>query len=100
MKFGLEEDTVRDIQKVFTAFPEVDEVILFGSRATGSYKNGSDIDLAIKGIVSHTTLNNISIKLDELFLPYTFDLAVFNDIDNPDLLASIRREGIDFYFAA
>ena len=97
MKFGLKEDTIRNIQNVFQAFPEVGEVILFGSRATGNYKNGSDIDLAIKGSITHTTLNKISLKLDELFLPYTIDLVVFNDIDNPDLLDSIRSEGIPFY---
>ena len=97
MKFGLREDTIIDIQNVFTSFPEVVEVILFGSRAIGNYKNGSDIDMTIKGNVSHTTLNKISLKIDELFLPYTFDLVVFNDIDNPDLLASINLEGISFF---
>ena len=97
MKFGLKEDTIREIQNIFPNFPEVDEVILFGSRAMGNYKNGSDIDLAVKGKVTHSELNKISLKLDELFLPYTFDLVIINDIDNHDLYSNINKEGVSVY---
>lgn len=97
MEFGLKENIIRDIQNVFSGFPEVEGVILFGSRAIGNYKNGSDIDLALKGNITHLLLNNISLKMDELFVPYTFDLVIFNDIDNPGLLANVNKDGVTIY---
>ena len=98
MKYGLKENIVQQIQQVLSKFPEVEQVIIYGSRAKGNYKNGSDIDLTFKGEkVEHDTLNRISLQLDDLYLPYTFDLSVFNHISNPDLIDHINRVGIIFY---
>ena len=98
MRFGLKENIILSIQGVFASFPEVDEVILYGSRAKGNYKPGSDIDLTMKGTNLNLSLvNSINIKLDDLLLPYTFDLSVFNHINNPDLLDHISRLGVVFY---
>lgn len=101
MLYGLKEDTVKKIQDVFAAFPEVDNVILYGSRAIGNYKNGSDIDLTIKGKdLNLSVLNKISLQLDELYLPYTFDLSVYAHISSEALLDHIRRVGIEFFCKA
>jgi predicted nucleotidyltransferase len=98
MKYGLNKNTVEKINTVLSLFPQVEEVILYGSRAKGNYKNGSDIDLTFKGKdLNLKNLNAISNKLDELFLPYTFDLSVFEYIDNPELVDHINRVGISFY---
>ena len=98
MKYGLKESIIKGIQEVFSKFPQVDSVILYGSRAKGNFKNGSDIDLTIKGEeLDLSTLNKISIKLDDLYLPYTFDLSLYRHIDNTDLLEHINRVGIEFY---
>lgn len=95
MRFGLEENTINNIIAVFSGFPEVQEVILYGSRAKGNFKNGSDIDIVVKGDdVDLTVINNISLKLDDLYLPYTFDISVYSQIDNPGLLDHIDRVGI------
>lgn len=76
----------------------VDEAILYGSRAKGDYKPGSDIDLALKGEkLDLKELNRIALALDDLFLPYTFDLSIYHRIDNPDLLEHIARVGRIFY---
>ena len=94
MKFGLEDTTIAHMAAVFSSFPEVEEVMLYGSRAKGNYKNGSDIDLTFTGnSLTLSLLNKISLKLDDLYLPYTFDLSVFNQIDNTDLREHIQRVG-------
>lgn len=98
MRFGLKENVIDDIIAVFSSFPEVEEVLLYGSRAKGNYKQGSDIDIAIKGHkLNLSVLNKMSIKLDDLYLPNTFDLSVYDYIDNPELIDHIKRVGVSLY---
>ncbi len=98
MKFGLKEDIIEKIQNIFCAFPEVDEAVLYGSRAKEDCKPGSDIDLTLKGDgLTLSLLNKISLRLDDLLLPYTFDLSLYRHIDNPDLIDHINRVGVSFY---
>ncbi len=98
MKFGLKESVIQRIQNVFAAFPEVDEVVLYGSRAKGNYRPGSDIDLTLKGEnLNLSAINKISSQLDDLLLPYTFDLSVYRSIDNLALIDHISRAGVSFY---
>ena len=98
MKYGLEDSTIQKIQDVFSAFRQVEKVILYGSRAKGNYKPGSDIDLTLKGQnINLSVMNQIGLLLDDLLLPYTFDLSVFEHIKDPNLLEHIERIGIVFY---
>jgi predicted nucleotidyltransferase len=98
MKFGLKEEVIQQVNKVFADFPDVEEVILYGSRAKGKSKPGSDIDLTLKGKnLNQSILNSISLQLDNLFLPYTFDLSIFVHIDNKELIEHIKRVGIVIY---
>jgi predicted nucleotidyltransferase len=98
MNFGLKGTTIQKIQEVLAAFPQVHTAVLYGSRAKGNYKNGSDIDLTLKGDnLNLRILNKIEWALDDLYLPYTFDLSAFNQIDNPDLIDHINRIGQVFY---
>ncbi|RNI39150.1 nucleotidyltransferase domain-containing protein [Hanamia caeni] len=98
MIYGLKEETVNELKKIFSGFPDVEEVILYGSRAKGNYKPGSDIDLTFKGNnLSLKILNKISLQIDNLFLPYTFDLSVFEHIENKELIDHIQRIGQILY---
>lgn len=98
MSFGLKEQVVEQIVSVFRENQLVDEVVLYGSRAKGCSKPGSDIDFAIKGDqLDLKELNRISLALDDLLLPYTFDLSIYRHISNSDLLEHIERVGIIFY---
>lgn len=98
MKFGLKEHTIEKVREVFAQFPELEEVILYGSRAKGNYRPGSDIDLTLKGKgINLRILNRIADQLDDLLLPYTFDLSIYDHIENPDLVDHIRRVGKVFY---
>ncbi len=98
MKFGLDNITIQKIQDVFTLFPDVEEVIIYGSRAKGNYKPGSDIDLTFKGWnLNHAVMSHIALCLDDLLLPYIFDLSVLTHIKDEALLEHIDRVGVEFY---
>jgi len=103
-QFGLKPEIIQKIQTVLAAFPKIEEAVLYGSRAKGNYKNGSDIDLTLKcsrdAEQTNSTcisLTEVSVALDELDLPYTFDLSIYENIDNADLIAHIDRVGVIFY---
>ena len=98
MKYGLSDKIIEQIQDVFAQHPEVEKVILYGSRAKGNFRNGSDIDLAFQGEkLTLSLLHNIDKALDNLLLPYTFNLSILKHIDNADLLHHIEQVGIVFY---
>lgn len=98
MKHGLEEKTRAQIRNVLAAFPLVEKAVLYGSRAKGNFKPGSDIDLALYGGgLSLQYLHRIEDALDDLLLPYQIDLAVFARIANAELREHIQRVGIVFY---
>lgn len=99
MKYGLSEQTLQKIHNVFVRYPQVEEVVLYGSRAKGDYKNGSDIDLTLHGgdSLTHTILSKIANDLDDQLLPYTIDLSIFKNIKNPDMVEQIERIGVIFY---
>jgi predicted nucleotidyltransferase len=95
---GLSVAVIERIIKVLSAHPNLEQAILYGSRAKGNYREGSDIDLTLTGAaLSDTELGRIDNELDELLLPYTFDLSLLQQIDNPDLIDHIKRVGIVFY---
>lgn len=98
MKYGLPQSTTQKICSVLSRYPRVEKAILYGSRAKGNYKNGSDIDLTLHG--TELTLNviyKILDDIDELLLPYTIDLSIFNDISDTDVSEHIQRVGVTFY---
>lgn len=95
MNFGLLEKDLKLIKSAIDAFPEISEVRVFGSRAMGNHKNGSDVDLAIMGAkVTLRTISRLSSRLnEELPLPYKFDVLDFAVLDNPDLVEHINMFG-------
>ena len=99
MKYGLSEQTHQKIHDVFVQYPQVEKVVLYGSRAKGAYKNGSDIDLTLHGgdSLTHTILSKIANDFDDQLLPYTIDLSIFKNIKNPDMVEQIERIGVMFY---
>jgi predicted nucleotidyltransferase len=98
MKYGLKQTTIDKINGVFSAHPRIEHVILYGSRAKGNYRNGSDIDLTIEGeAVTLSELLKLENELDDLLLPYKIDISLRHLIDDPDLLDHIRRIGVVFY---
>ena len=77
----------------------MEQAILYGSRAKGNYKNGSDIDLTLRG-GADLTLNviyRILDDLDELLLPYAVHLSILDHISDWDVIEHIQRVGVVFY---
>jgi predicted nucleotidyltransferase len=98
MIYGLDDDDIRKINAVFSSHSAVQEVIIFGSRAIGNYKPGSDVDLVVKGEnLKHSDLLNLSVELDDLGALYTFDVQHYDAIRDADVLDHINRAGKQFY---
>ena len=101
MTFGLSENTISKIRKIFLQFPEIDEAILYGSRAKGNFKTGSDIDISLRGDgLNLEVLAKVSAQLDDLSIPYQIDLSIFGEIKNTHLLDHIHRVGKVFFAKA
>lgn len=95
---GLSSATLAKIIPVLAQCPAVEKAVLYGSRAKGNYRPGSDIDLSLFGdTLSYAHLGQIELQLDALMLPYSFDLSLFSQIDNLDLIEHIQRAGLVFY---
>ncbi len=95
---GLTEKEKEAIIKVFSKYPEIEKVILYGSRAMGNFKPASDIDLSLVGDgVSLSLLSKIETDLDDLLLPYKFDISIYNKITNPEFLDHINGVGKSIY---
>jgi predicted nucleotidyltransferase len=97
-RFGLSEKTAERIRLVLSQYPEIERAVLFGSRAKGTYKPGSDIDLALIGEnLTTKTLNHLYEELDDLPIPYEFSLVLASTITDPEMASHIERVGITFY---
>jgi len=98
MTHGLSSETVSKICTVFSRYPIIERAILYGSRAKGTYKKGSDIDLTLLGAgLTQHDLFRISDDIDDLFLPYMIDLSRFETLTLESLQDHIQRVGIVFY---
>ena len=97
-RFGLKVDTIDKINAVFAQYSEIEQVLIYGSRAKGDYRKGSDIDLTIMGSsFAYRQLICVETEIDDLLLPYLMDISLFRHIDNPDLIEHIQRVGKIFY---
>lgn len=98
MEFGLSENTIATVRQILEGYPNVEKAMIYGSRAKGNYKNGSDIDLTLIGdALDYKTLSAIAWALDESNIPYTVDLSLFEKIENSVLREHIHRVGVIFY---
>ena len=98
-RFGLLEKDIEEIISVLEKFPKVENAIVFGSRAKGNFKNGSDVDIALKGKdLDFDTISHVSYQVnEETQMAYKFDLLNYHTIKEPELKNHIDRVGIEFY---
>lgn len=98
MRFGLDDQTIRKFNSVFSEFPEIEEVVIYGSRAMGNYREGSDIDITLKGDkVDDEIRSKVHWLIDDLNSPYLVDLSIFSKLDSDSLIDHINRVGETFY---
>lgn len=97
-QYGLNFDQINGLNQCFASYPAIQSVIIYGSRAMGTYRPGSDIDLSIvTDSGDFLQLSKLEADIDDLLLPYRVDLSVHCDIINADLLNHISRAGKVFY---
>jgi len=99
LMYGLKQEDINCIQSILSKYQEVDSARIFGSRANGNFRNGSDVDIALKGEkVDFSIVLKISTELnEETMMPYRFDIVDYNSISNPDLKEHIDRVGRVIY---
>jgi predicted nucleotidyltransferase len=97
-KMGLSNSIISRLQKEFESTPSVLQAQVYGSRAKGNYRLGSDIDIALFGPqLAPRQLLALENRLDDLLLPYQIDLCHFETLQNPALIDHIKRFGITIY---
>lgn len=95
---GLNQEEIDNRRAVFSKYSPVEKVMLYGSRAKDTFWRASDIDLVLVGEnVDLDTQNRIELDLDDLYMPYKIDVAIFHKINNPDLIEHIQRVGKTLY---
>ena len=98
MPYGLNDTNFGQILSVLAMNQQVESAILFGSRAKGTYKPGSDVDIALKGpelkLKDILALQNL---LDDFDQPYIFDLILYHTITEPALISHIEKTGIEIF---
>lgn len=97
-RFGLTQAQIDAILSVLRRHAKISRAIVYGSRAKGNYRSGSDIDLTLQGEgLSLTDLLCVSNELDDLLLPYNIDLSLFESLQEPALLVHIARVGVELF---
>lgn len=98
-KYGLPESDLKNVVSVLKKNPKIKKAILFGSRAKGNFSPGSDVDIALVG--KHLSLNDIldaNLEIDDLVLPWKFDLVIYDRIKEKALVEHINSVGVPLFF--
>ena len=98
MRYGIKEEYWQKLSELFASYPLIERVILYGSRVKGTYKPCSDIDITLIGeSLAHSDLLRIMNDIDDLLLPYIFDISLFHTLRNKELIEHINRRGAVVY---
>jgi len=96
--YGLSDNTLRQIRQALAQYPQIEQALLYGSRAKGNFKPGSDIDLTLKGDqLNLNLLGDVEQSLDDLLLPYEIDLSLYAQLGHAELIDHIDRVGQVIY---
>lgn len=100
MKYGLLDDELKLMRDVFELSPNIKKVVLYGSRAKGTNRPFSDVDITLMGDhITDDDLTNVMYRLSESSLPYFCDVSIFNNLSNDALVSHIKRVGQTIYEA-
>jgi len=95
--FGLYLNSYKEILSIFQKHDNIEKVILYGSRAKGNYKEGSDIDFTLLGDLNYNDVIQLKFEFEESNIPYLIDISIFSDLDSDSLKEHINRVGKVFY---
>ncbi len=98
-EFGLSEKSMGIIFSIYEKYPQIERVIVYGSRAMGNFREGSDIDMTIiaDGVFSDDDLLRVADDFDNSMLPYLVDVSDFSQLKSESLKDHIRRRGKVLY---
>ncbi len=98
MKYGLDDKYFDKLISVFPRHPEVESVILYGSRAKGNYKPFSDIDITLKGkTLTRQLLGRIFTEIDDLLLPFFLDISIYSKLTDKGFIEAIDKTWVEIY---
>lgn len=98
MPYGLTDIELQKLFEVFAQNGRIEQVILYGSRAKGNFKPFSDVDITLVGSeLSRDDLNKVIQEIDDLLLPYQFDISLEHKLKNVALIDHIERRGVEIY---
>ncbi len=95
--FGIYPKSYREIIKIIESCKSINEVIIYGSRAKGNFREGSDIDFTLMGAISEKDFSKICGDLDDSYIPYKFDISIYENLKSESLKEHINRVGKTFY---
>lgn len=95
--FGIYPKSYQEIQRIIENCVSIKEVVIYGSRAKGNYREGSDIDITILGAPTKDDISKLWQDLDDSFIPYKFDISIYNDLKSDSLKEHIERVGKIFF---
>lgn len=95
--FGLYPNSYKEILSIFQNHENIEKVIIYGSRAKGNYKEGSDIDFTIIGDLNYDEIIKLKHEFEDSNIPYLIDISIYNDLESKSLIEHIQRVGKTFY---
>lgn len=95
--FGIYPESYKQIIEIISSCESIDEVVIYGSRAKGNYREGSDIDITLLGKVTEADFSKLYNDLEDSYIPYLFDISIFDKLNSDSLKDHIRRVGKTFY---
>lgn len=96
--FGLSDTSIKKLFSVLEKKSSIQKAIIYGSRAIGNFREGSDIDMTLFGeSLVEKDLFVLLDEIDDLLLPYTIDLSIYHLLKNENLIDHIDRVGKVFY---
>lgn len=96
--YGLTDRSYQELLQILASIPEIEQAVLYGSRARGDYGRASDIDLSLKGSrLTRRALRQLNDRLYESHIPYFFDTNIYTEIKNERFKANIDNDGKVIY---
>lgn len=94
---GLDNHILTTLIRIFSKYPTIRQIKLYGSRAKGNYRENSDIDLVAIGETDRFSIASILLDLDDTDIPYLIDLQNYSELKNRHLIEHIDRVGLVIY---
>lgn len=99
--YGLSNNKLSLLRDIFSRYDEIDQVLIYGSRAKGNYDKFSDVDITLVApTLTRNKLTKIIFDIEDLLFPYEFDVSIFHMISNSDVISHINRVGKVLYSKA